>query len=539
MKITLAQLNPTVADIEGNVEKIKNILAKYDSNTDLIVFSELFLTGYPPRDLLESSDFIKRVNSAIKQIVEFSSKKQAAIIVGVPLPTLKNTYKPLYNSAILIYNGKILFQINKSLLPAYDIFDEERYFSDSGEVQTIKFKDEVLGISICEDMCAETEESFNPIQILADKGATILINISASPFYAGKPLERYEILKKYSMKHHIGFIFVNQVGANDELIFDGTSMFIDKNGNCVKILSLFEEEIYTVDTKSRRIADFVPCAKIKSIYNALIIGVRDYMNKCNFSKAVIGLSGGMDSALTAKIAVDAIGSENVIAVSMPSPYTTNESIEYANELSENLNIRLLTIPISDIYESYKETLNDELKLKDEINITLQNIQARIRGNILMSLSNTYGYLVLSTGNKSELSVGYSTLYGDLAGGLAVISDVPKTLVYEIADYINKDKEIIPFNIIKRAPTAELKPNQLDKDTLPPYDILDEILFYYIEKNLSAADIYKKGFNKEEVNWVIKSVNKNEYKRRQAPLGLRVTTKAFGIGRRMPVAAKLT
>ena len=372
---------------------------------------------------------------------------------------------------------------------------------------------------------------------MAKKGATILINISASPFHVGKEEIRYRLIRNHARRYGIPFLFVNQVGGNDELIFDGRSMCIDKWGNPIECFKSFKEQVKTIDTNDKGIPDaYHPQDKIESIYEALILGIRDYMKKCNFSKAIVGLSGGIDSAVTCCLAKEAIGVENVLAISMPSPYSSKGSVEDARKLAKNLGIRFKVIPISSIYHSYVNTLKESLQIEG-IDITLENIQARIRGNILMALSNKFGYLLLSTGNKSELAVGYCTLYGDMSGGLSVISDVPKTMVYELAHYINRRSEVIPKEIIEKPPSAELKPDQRDQDTLPPYEILDRILHYYIEEGYSMEEIIALGFESKTVEWVIRAVNKNEYKRRQAAPGLKVTTKAFGIGRRIPIAAK--
>ncbi|MEO0184493.1 MAG: NAD+ synthase [candidate division WOR-3 bacterium] len=545
MKIILAQSNPVVGNIEGNLNKlIQTLKQAQNENPDLIVFPELFLSGYPPQDLLERKWFIKKIEKAIEEIVTLSSfYPDTGIIFGAPMFSYKNTGRGLHNSAVFVYRGLIIHTQHKSLLPTYDVFDEARYFDPADEIKPIKFKEEMLGISICEDAWNIPElwhrqfYDHDPIGILAQKGATILINISASPFTMGKEEIRYKILQSHAKKYHIPFIFVNQVGGNDELIFDGRSMVIDKNGEPVDVLPAFDECIKTIETSSRGDSrNYTPLDHIESVYNALVLGVRDYLRKCGFTKVVLGLSGGIDSALVACIAVDAIGKENVIAVTMPSQFSSAGSMEDSKKLAENLGIELKIIPITDIYDSYLKTLKDVFKGK-EFDTTEENIQARIRGNILMALSNKFGYLVLTTGNKSELAVGYCTLYGDMSGGLAVIADVPKTMVYKIAKFINSKKETIPLAIINKPPSAELRPNQLDQDTLPPYEILDPILQSYIEDGLSREEIVAAGYKEEIVEWVIKAVNKNEYKRRQAPPVLKVTSKAFGLGRRMPIAAK--
>nr|HID59595.1 NAD+ synthase [Desulfobacterales bacterium] len=546
MKITVAQLNPVIGDIQGNLAKILNTLSQCSSDsTDLLIFPELFLAGYPPRDLLERSWFIRKIEEAIHELTKISMKcPEMGILFGAPLPTGKEIGKGLYNSALLIYRGKRLTTQHKSLLPTYDVFDEARYFDPAPEIHTVSFKGETLGISICEDAWNDPElwlrrnYPFDPMQVLAEKGATIFINISASPFNIGKEEIRYRIIRNHAKKHKLPFVFVNQVGANDELIFDGRSIFVDSFGEPVEIFPSFKEHVQTVDTAVSGKPDlYVPQDKIESVHNALVLGIRDYIRKCGFSKAIVGLSGGIDSSVTVCLAKEAIGSENVMGVSMPSPYSSKESVEDARRLAENLGIQFKVIPITSVYHSYIDSLREHLQVGEEVDVSLENVQARIRGNILMALSNKFGYLVLSTGNKSELAVGYCTLYGDMTGGLAVISDVPKTMVYKLAHWINRESKVIPAEIIEKPPSAELKFNQKDQDTLPPYDVLDQILHYYVDEGYSVKDILDLNFDAEIVEWVIRAVDKNEYKRRQAPPGLKVTTKAFGMGRRMVIAAK--
>jgi len=545
MKITIAQLNPTIGDIKGNLQKAMKAMsqAKEDSS-DLVVFPELFLTGYPPRDLLEKPYFIEESQEAINRLVRDSiNYPDLGIIFGTPLPTGKNTGKGLYNSAVLVYQGKIIMSQHKSLLPTYDVFDEARYFDVVSEKNVIRFKDEVLGISICEDAWNDPKLSlkqnylFDPIKALAEKNATIFINISASPFHIGKEELRYRIIQNHARRYQIPFVFVNQIGGNDELIFDGRSFYLDKNGEPIKILPSFKEHVTTVDVKlPGKKNSYVFQNKIESVYQALVLGIRDYMRKCGFSKAILGLSGGIDSAVVCCLAKEAVGSKNVMAVSMPSPYSSEGSVVDSRKLAERLGVEFKVIPISSIYSSYTKELKEHLK-KKEMSVTEENIQARIRGNILMALSNEFGYLVLSTGNKSELAVGYCTLYGDMSGGLDVLSDVLKTMVYELACYLNRESEIIPKETIEKAPSAELRPDQKDQDSLPPYDILDGILHWYLDEGYSVEKIINLNFNPETVEWVVRAVDKNEYKRRQAAPGLKVTTKAFGVGRRMPIAAK--
>jgi NAD+ synthase (glutamine-hydrolysing) len=545
MRVSIAQLNPVVGDIEGNIKKMVDTLYLCGKDsTDLIVFPELVITGYPPRDLLERPWFIERSQKAIGELVGVSKEyPQTGIILGAPLPTEKDAGRGLYNSALLIHGGKILLRQHKSLLPTYDVFDEARYFDPGSDNQVVPFKGESLGISICEDAWNDPElwlrrqYSYDPIEVLAQKDATVLINISASPFYLRKDEIRYRIIRNHAKKHGIPFLFVNQVGGNDELIFDGRSFCVDKAGRIIEALPSFEEHIQTVDiSRSGKPRRYVPQDKIESLHQALVLGIGDYFKKCGFSKAVLGLSGGIDSAVACCLAQEALGGQNILGISMPGPYSSKGSEKDSRKLAKNLGIKFQVVPISSIYSSYLEPLKKHFK-ETEFDITEENIQARIRGNILMAFSNKFGYLVLSTGNKSELAVGYCTLYGDMSGGLAVISDVPKTMVYELAEYLNRDSEVIPKETIKKPPSAELKPNQRDQDTLPPYEVLDQILDYYLDKGYSYQQIVKENFNPDTVRWVLRAVNANEYKRRQAVPCLKVTTKAFGMGRRMPIAAK--
>lgn len=544
MRVTLAQLNPVVGDVTGNLKKVRNTLEQGSSSADLLVFSELFLVGYPPRDLLEKPALIEKTQQAIQELVNLSARyPQTALLIGAPRPSGLDTGKGLHNCAVLFYQGKLLFQQNKSLLPSYDVFDETRYFDPAGQVQVCPFKDEVLGISVCEDawydptLWARRLYPFDPIKVLAQEGATVLINLSASPFQVGKEEVRYRLFRDHAQKYRLPLIYVNQVGGNDELIFDGRSMCFDRTGEAVAILSPFKEELVTVDLRlSGTPGLYTPQEKIAAVYEALVLGIRDYWGKCGFSQAVVGLSGGVDSAVTCALAVQALGRENVLGVLMPSPYSSPGSVQDAQKLAENLGITYKIIPITPIYQAYLESLQEPLQI-EEVDVTLENLQARIRGNILMALSNKFGYLVLSTGNKSELAVGYCTLYGDMSGGLSVLADVPKTMVYELAHYLNRGAEIIPQEIINKAPSAELRPDQTDQDTLPPYEVLDAIMNYYLTEGYSYNDLVKLNFDPEVVRWVIRAIDKSEYKRRQAAPGLKITSKAFGMGRRTPIAAK--
>ncbi len=544
MKISIAQLNPIVGDLQGNATRAAQLFTRLAGTTDLIVFPELFLVGYPPRDLLEKPALIAGVKATVDDLTRLSRHhNQTGLIIGAPMPSDLTCGKGLYNAALLIYQGQVKSQA-KSLLPSYDVFDETRYFAPPARIQVFSFKDQVLGLSICEDAWYEYEEvnscklyPFDPIQELARQGASLLINISASPFYVGKEEIRYQLIRQHSRKHHLPFIYANQVGGNDELIFDGCSLILDNQGQAVRVLPAFTEAVETVNLDRPGASEFFqPLEKIASIHHALILGLRDYLRKCGFSKAVIGLSGGIDSAVTCYLARQAVGPENVLGVIMPSKYSSPGSITDSEALARNLGVQTITIPITPIYQAYLDALSGHFPVSD-LDVSLENIQARIRGNILMAFSNKYGYLVLSTGNKSELAVGYCTLYGDMSGGLAVISDVPKTMIYELARYINRQGDLIPEAILTKAPSAELRPNQKDQDTLPPYEILDQVLEYYISDGLAFQDIIARGFDPDIVRWIMQAVDRNEYKRRQAAPGLKVTSKAFGSGRRMPIAAR--
>ncbi|MEO0112977.1 MAG: NAD+ synthase [candidate division WOR-3 bacterium] len=546
MKITLAQLNPTIGDFKGNLAKIKkSLLAAKKANSDLIIFPELFVTGYPARDLLEKEEFIEAAKATTLKVAQLSQEyPKIGIILGNITENPKKLGARLYNSAIFIFQGKIIFIQHKSCLPKTDVFDEPRYFEPSPDVKVFPFKGERLGISICADVWAGTpwakrEYEVFPIKELAKKRATIFINLSASPFYVGKEKIRYQVLRYQAKKYKTPIVYVNQVGGNDELIFDGRSMVLNEKGELVDILPAFKESIKTVDTsKFNRTISFTSQEEIADIHDALILGLRDYMRKCGFKKAIIGLSGGIDSSVTCSLAVKALGKENVLGVSMPSPFSSKSSVSDAKKLAKNLGIKLIKIPINDIYQSYLNSLKKYLGKKKKVTVVEENIQARIRGNILMALSNKIkDSIVISTGDKSELAVGYCTLYGDMSGGISLISDVPKNKVYKLAEYINRKKEIIPEEILKKPPSPELRPNQLTEKDLIPYKILDPIMEYYIEEKLPIREIIKKGFRPKDVKWVIKKIDRNEFKRRQAAPGFKVTSKAFGIGRRMPIAAK--
>lgn len=545
MRITVAQLDPVVGDIKGNLAKIAQVLEVHRQDApDLVVFPELFLVGYPPKDLLERDWFVLKAQAAIEELKKLSANyPQTGILFGAPLPTGRANGKGLHNAAVLLYRGQLRARAAKCLLPTYDVFDEARYFDPADQIQVVPFKGEKLGVHICED--AWTDPSLwtkrnlytcDPIAILATQGATLFINISASPFTVGKEKVRYALIREHAQRYEVPFLYVNQVGGNDDLIFDGRSICLDRLGEPIAVWSSFAEEVRTIDTDwPGAPGAYAPQEEIAAVHDALVLGLRDYMYKTGFSKAVIGLSGGIDSSVTCCLAVSALGCENVLGVSMPSPYSSRGSIEDARQLAANLGIRFQIIPITSVYQAYLDMLKEPFAGRAP-NEAEENIQARIRGNILMALSNKFGYLVLSTGNKSELAVGYCTLYGDMSGGLAVISDVPKTMIYELAHYINRQRALIPQACIDKPPSEELKPNQTDQDTLPPYPILDQILYYYVEEGYSVDQIIARGFAAETVQWVARAVDRNEYKRKQAAPGLKVTTKAFGVGRRMPIAA---
>lgn len=550
MNIAIAQLNPIVGDIEGNSTRLKQVLEKLDpGQADVVVFPELYLTGYPPRDLLDRLAFITEAEKGLEKIRLFTKRfPDLGLLLGTVIREEISGGQKLFNAAVLLQNGKILFIQKKSLLPVYDVFDERRYFEPATEVLIYEFKGERLGISICEDAWNDPEirhspsYTLDPIDLLAQQRATLMINISASPYQVGKDRLRHEIIRYHARRHQLPFILVNQVGGNDELIFDGHSFAMNAGGDIRMTAGGFAEEVRCVNlgeitAGNGTVASPTSAADdLDKIHQALVLGIKDYCRKCGFRQALVGLSGGIDSALVCCLAVDALGRENVWGIGMPSPYSSAGSISDARKLAENLGIRFDLIPIRNLYKSYLNSLSPLFADRDA-DIAEENIQARIRGVLLMALSNKFGHLLLTTGNKSELAVGYCTLYGDMCGGLGVISDLPKTMVYQLAERLNKNREVIPHDIISKAPSAELRPDQKDQDTLPPYDILDQVLAYVIDQGLSAAEISAKGFDPETVQWIARAVRRNEYKRRQAAPGLKITSKAFGMGRRMPIAAR--
>ena len=546
MKIMPAQLNPKVGDFENNTARALNTLKRGQAGSaDLVVFPELFLMGYPPQDLLEKSWFIEKQEKALADLVKASRQFPGlGLVVGAALPSGLDPGRGLSNAAVLVQGGKVLFSQAKSLLPTYDVFDEARYFDPARTIQTVAFKNRSLGLTVCED--AWNDPGFwqnqplysrDPLKELAGRGADLFINVSASPFHAGKDELRYRLLSNHARRHGIPLVFVNQVGGNDELIFDGRSMVLDRSGEPVSLLPAFEERVETIEVDDPgRPGLFAPQDRIESVHQALVLGLADYLRKSGFQKAVVGLSGGIDSAVTFCLAVEALGRKNVLGISMPSMYSSTGSVEDSRQLAANLGTEFKVVPIKPMYDSYMAGLREHFAGRP-VDVTEENIQARIRGNILMAFSNKCGHLVLATGNKSEMAMGYCTLYGDMSGGLAPLSDVPKIMVYELAEHINRDREIVPRAIIEKAPSAELRPDQKDEDSLPPYAVLDQVLQSYVEEGLSVGAIIDRGFDPDMVRWVVRTINHNEYKRKQAPPGLKVTSKAFGVGRRMPIVAR--
>ncbi len=542
MKVAMAQINTTVGDICGNRDRVLQELDRSrEQGADLALFPELCLTGYPPKDLLGLHGFVDANIQALHEIA--ARVDRVAAVIGFVDRNHAGEGKSFYNAAAFLCEGKIRGVIYKTLLPTYDVFDEDRYFERAREAGIVPFRGFRLGISICED-CWNDEDFWpkplyhtDPIKNQVEKGADLLINISASPFEMNKPNLRYRMLLSHVRKHRVPLLYLNLVGGNDDLLFDGNSLVLGRTGSVLAQGKSFEEDFVLIDPEGDEDLGYREAAEMDRLFQALAMGTRDYARKCGFKSAVLGLSGGIDSAVTACIAAAALGSRNVAGVSMPSVYSAQESHDDALALARNLGIDFHVIPIQPAFQSFLQSLGGVFAGLHE-DTTEENLQARIRGTILMALSNKFGHLVLSTGNKSELGVGYCTLYGDMAGGLAVISDVPKTTVYELARHINRDREVIPEDSIRRPPSAELRPDQKDQDSLPAYEILDGILRLVVEEQLSMEEIVRRGFELPLVRQVVRMIHKNEYKRRQAAPGLKVTTRAFGSGRRMPIAMKL-
>jgi len=552
LRVALAQINCLVGDLQGNFAKIRaNMEIAQESGADIVVFPELAVTGYPPEDLLLKPKFIRDNLEYLGKLVKLV--KDIVVIAGF----VDKKSSRLYNSLAVIYSGKIIGVYHKMRLPNYGVFDEERYFEAGENPLVYKFGQSLFGLSVCEDIWHED----GPIKLQAAKGAKLIFNSNASPYYAGKINEREAVVRKQARLNKAAIVYVNLVGGQDELVFDGQSIVVDNKGRVIKRAAAFKEDLLIVDlavpfskavvpkntvivadkiTPKNKIAlakrKIKPLEPLAEVYQALTLGLKDYINKNGFRKAVIGLSGGIDSALVAVLAADAIGSENVTGVFMPSRYSSNESEVDARGLAQNLGLKFITISIEKMYEAYLAELAAHFAGL-EANIAEENLQARIRGNLLMALSNKFGWLVLTTGNKSEMSTGYATLYGDMAGGFAVIKDVPKTLVYKLSAYRNSLGTVIPERVFTKEPTAELKPNQKDSDTLPVYEKLDPILKAYIEEDKDLGRIASLGFDPEVVARVLRMVDKSEYKRRQSPPGIKITPKSFGKDRRMPVTNK--
>ncbi len=543
MKIALAQFNTIVGDFAGNQALILDAYRKsVAQGADLVLTPELAITGYPPRDLVHRSRFVPGNLETLQAI--------ASEVGGVPLvvgfvDTNAGAGKHFHNAAAVLQEGRVAHVVHKSLLPTYDVFDEDRYFEPARVIAPVVVRGRRLGVTICEDIWTDAYlprplYEVSPPERLGEMGIDLLVNISASPFSLGKPLIREVMLGALAKELRVPIAYCNAVGGNDQLVFDGNSLVIGADGEVVARLKPFEQDLQVVELPSggmaQSTADAPPRCDAEDLYRALVLGTRDYVHKCGFKSCVLGLSGGIDSALVAVIAAEALGPENVLGMSLPSQYSSQGSKDDARDLAEHLGIRYDTVAIEPVFESVKAQMRGIFAGRAE-DITEENMQSRIRGLVLMSLSNKFGHLLLTTGNKSEMAVGYCTIYGDMCGGLSVISDLPKTRVYEVSRWINRGREIIPWATIEKAPSAELRPNQKDQDTLPEYDILDGILELFVEQGRSVGEIVAAGYEEEMVRWVLRRVELNEWKRHQAAPGLKVTTKAFGVGRRMPIVQR--
>ena len=555
MKIALAQINPTVGDFTGNTNKILEYAARAEEQgADLAVFPELAVCGYPPADFLEKTAFVARACQAIDEIAAWTAAPgRPALLVGSVMPDHSPVGKRVRNVAVLVAGGKIAFVQQKMLLPFYDVFDEQRYFEPAVSQSLTMVDGQPLAVTVCED--AWNDKGFWPRQLYSvdpvdslmrqwskssefDSHPRLILNISASPFNQGKPQVRQRMLAAIAERHSAFVLMVNQVGGNDGLVFDGSSIMLSPIGEVIGRAACFDEDLVLVDTENFTADTRPPCDDIAQVWQALVLGTRDYVRKCGFSKVLVGLSGGIDSALVAAIAVEALGAENVIGVGMPTEYSSLGSIADARKLAKNLGIRFELLPIHEVFAEFQKVL-DPLFRGTPFGLAEENLQPRIRGTLLMALSNKFGALVLTTGNKSEMAVGYCTLYGDMVGALAVIGDVYKTRVYELSHYANRGREIIPQSTIDKPPSAELRPGQRDTDSLPPYDVLDPILKAYVERYLSAEQIAEEqNVDVGLVRSVLKLVEQSEYKRQQAAPVLKVTEKSFGTGRRFPIAVKV-
>lgn len=555
MKIALAQINPTIGDFAGNLRKhISYIRDAKSRGADLVLFPELSILGYPPKDLLLKPAVLKLCAEAVDEIAQHA--QGISVIVGYAEKNMSSSGRPLHNAVAVLRDGRILAKRCKSLLPTYDVFDESRYFEPGPDTEITVIDGRPFGLSICEDLWNDEKflerplYHFNPIGALADAGAKVLLNISASPFVLGKNEYRHKLFGFQARRWNTPIVYVNQVGGNDELVFDGNSVVFNSEGQVIAQAKDFEEDLLLVDIDNpaaTKAPARQPRSGIASIHAALVLGLRDYTRKCGFKSVVLGLSGGIDSAVVAALAAEALGPQNVLGISLPSRYSSGHSKSDAQVLAERLGVPFRTVSIEGPHDAMEKALAP-LFAGTQPGLAEENIQARLRGNILMALSNKFGNMLLTTGNKSEVAVGYCTLYGDMAGGLALISDVPKTMVYDLARYINAEaartgrgavggEGPIPESTLTKPPSAELRPDQKDQDSLPPYDILDAIIERYVEQEKSAGEIVRDGFDPETVAKVVRLIDISEYKRKQAAPGIKVTSRAFGFGRRMPIAQR--
>ncbi|MBL0310429.1 MAG: NAD+ synthase [Bacteroidetes bacterium] len=540
MKIVLAQLNYHVGNFDSNKQKIVSAIQQAErQSADLIVFSELCISGYPPQDFLEFDDFIQQCEKSLNDIAPYTTK--VAALIGCPRKNPVIEGKDLFNSAFFLYEGVVKQIVDKTLLPNYDIFDEYRYFEPGNVFNVIRFKGKKLAVTICEDIWNIGNDNplytICPMDELMKQQPDLMINLSASPFSYEQYEDRIHVIRTNAIRYHLPMVYVNQIGAQTQLIFEGGSVVMNEKGEVMEQLDFFNEEVHLVDFPfSQKSAINIQHSKIAMIHDALVLGIRDYFKKLGFQRAILGLSGGIDSAVVLCLAAEALGKENMMSLLLPSSFSTGHSLDDAKQLSENLQIKFEVLPIENNYQSLLGTLHPYFK-DLPFSVAEENLQARVRGVLLMAFSNKFGYILLNTTNKSEAAVGYGTLYGDMCGGIAVLGDVYKTQVYELAEYINRDQEIIPRNIITKAPSAELRPDQKDSDSLPEYPVLDRILLQYIEKRRGPKELVAMGFDQVLVNRILKLVNSSEWKRNQAPPALRISPKAFGSGRRMPMEGK--